>query len=280
MYFVDYPYNAQMTILEEIVEHKRGEIEALARKIPIERVRIDAIEFARQRTTRPFLSLFEKPVLIAEIKPRSPSAGELIPNPSKYGHAVSIFDMADLYAKSDADVISVLTDQKYFGGNLQLLKDVRARAPQTILRKDFIVDPYQIYESTIAGADAYLLIATVLEKVVLAHLIAFGASLGMDALVEIHDEKDLEKALEAGAKVLGINNRDLKTFKIDWHTTESLMQKIPKGIPVVSESGIGSADDVKRILACGVRGILVGTSILQSPDPLEKITELKHALTK
>lgn len=259
-----------MTILNEIVENKRKEVEALKQKTPIDTMRSDALAYARSRTARPFRSLFEKNVLIAEIKPRSPSAGDLI--------LQDPLEIADMYAKSGADVISVLTDEKYFGGSLQLLKDVRARVPQTILRKDFIVDPYQIYESTIAGADAYLLIAAVLDMETLAHLIAFGDSLGMDALVEIHDEKDLEKALAAGAKVLGINNRDLATFTVDLKTTETLMQKIEKDIPIVSESGISSADDVKRVRACGVRGILVGTSILKSTDPLLKIQELKEAL--
>lgn len=259
-----------MTILDEIVENKRREVSMLTQKTPIDTMRSDALAYARSRTTRPFRSLFEKTVLIAEIKPRSPSAGELI--------LQDPLEIADMYAKSDADVISVLTDEKYFGGNLQLLNDVRGRVPQTILRKDFIVSPYQVYETALVGADAYLLIATVLDKETLAHLIAFGDALGMDALVEIHDEKDLEKALAAGAKVLGINNRDLTTFSIDLSTTETLMQKIPKDIPVVSESGINSTDDVQRVRACGVRGILVGTSILKSTDPLSKIKELKAAL--
>ncbi|MBI5456892.1 indole-3-glycerol phosphate synthase TrpC [Candidatus Kaiserbacteria bacterium] len=259
-----------MSILDEIVATKRAEIEALAKETTIDEMRSAALSHARQRTTRPFLSLFEKPVLIAEIKPRSPSAGALIQSDP--------LALTESYAKSSADVISVLTDQKYFGGNLQLLKDVRGKVPQTILRKDFLVDPYQIYETTLSGADTYLLIAAALGTEALAHLIAFGASLGMDALVEVHDEKDLHKALEAGAKILGINNRDLKTFNVDLQTTETLMKKVPSSIPVVSESGIETADDVKRVRAAGVRGILVGTSILRSGDPLAKINELKAAL--
>ncbi|KKW08774.1 MAG: Indole-3-glycerol phosphate synthase [Candidatus Kaiserbacteria bacterium GW2011_GWA2_49_19] len=258
-----------MTVLDEIVETKRREIAALKAVRSLETLQKEAEDFRPER--RPFRTLFEKgPVLIAEIKPRSPSAGELI--------ADSPLEIADLYAKSNADVISVLTDTEYFGGSNDLLKEVRVRVPQAILRKDFIIDEYQVYETMLLNADAFLLIASILEESELAHLLKLGESLGLDALVEVHDEKEIEKALRAGARIIGINNRDLKTFNTDISVTEKLMAKIPKGTFVVSESGIGTVEDVKRVRRSGISGILVGTSVLQSADPIKKINELKQAL--
>lgn len=258
-----------MNVLVEIAETKRREIAALKAARSIESLRKEAENFQLER--RPFRALFEKvPVLIAEIKPRSPTAGELI--------ADSPLEIADMYAKSDADVISVLTDVEYFGGSNELLENVRSRVPQAILRKDFIIDEYQVYETLLLKADAYLLIASILKKGELANLIELGTKLGLDTLVEVHDEEDVTKALGAGAKIIGINNRDLKTFKIDLATTKRLMKKIPKGISVVSESGIATPGDARRMRQCGIGGILVGTSVLQSTDPIQKINELKQAL--
>ena len=258
-----------MTVLDEIVATKRREIEVSKATRPLESLKKEAENFRPER--RPFRALFEKgQVLIAEIKPRSPSAGELI--------ADSPLEIADLYAKSNADAISVLTDVEYFGGNNELLQNVRERVPQAILRKDFIIDEYQVYETLLLKADAYLLIASILKKGELENLIELGTTLGLDTLVEVHDEEDIVKALGAGAKIIGINNRDLKTFKTDLATTERLMKKIPKGISVVSESGIATTEDVRRMRQCGIGGILVGTSVLQSENPILKINELKDAL--
>lgn len=258
-----------MNILDEIVATKRTEIEVAKKsKSP---AAIEEEARAQVQARRPFRALFEKgPVLIAEIKPKSPSAGELIPQ--------SPFDVAELYAKSEANVISVLTDEKYFGGSLGLLKSVRSLVPQTVLRKEFIVDPYQIYEAAIAGADCFLLIAAILPRETLASFIQIGLSLGLDALVEVHDEANVEKALAARAQVIGINNRDLATLHIDLATTERLIKLIPSDIPVVSESGLETKDDVRRVRAAGARGILVGTSILRSENPISQIAELKQAL--
>lgn len=266
-----------MTVLDEIVTNKRLEIEAQKQAVSLESMAAAAYETSKER--RPFRALFdETSVLIAEVKPKSPSAGQLIPS-QKYGHGVSIFEVAELYAKGEADVISVLTDEKYFGGSLSLLSSVRSSVPQTVLRKEFIIDPYQIFESAAAGADAMLLIAAILSRETLATFIQLGAGLGIDSLVEVHDEEDVEKALSARATVIGINNRDLRTLKVDLANTERLAGKIPVTIPVVSESGIETADDVRRVRAAGARGILVGTSILRSPDPVGKISEFKSALS-
>lgn len=258
-----------MSVLDEIVATKREEIEAVKAARPVELLQKELVSYKHER--RPFKELFKHGgVLIAEIKPKSPSAGVLIMH--------SPLEVADLYAKSAADVISVLTDEKYFGGSIELLRQVRARVPQAILRKDFIVDEYQVYETLLAGADAYLLIASVLNTDELMKLMSTGSELGLDHLVEVHDENDAEKAIEAGAEVIGINNRNLKTLNVSIATTERLTGMIPKGITIVSESGFTSAAEVRSVRALGVRGILVGTSILQSSDPLEKIKELKQAL--
>ncbi len=282
-----------MSILDEMVSKKRQEIAAAKAAHPLEELQKEAEKYKSER--RPFRKLLEPGlrhddpryaegssearagsglakagVLIAEIKPKSPSAGELI--------AQSPLEVADLYAKSGADIVSVLTDKPYFGGSLELLKEGRARVPQAILRKDFIVDEYQVYETFLSGADAFLLIASILSEEDITKFMGLGEALGLDHLVEVHDAEDIEKALRSGAKLIGINNRDLESLKVDVETTQKLIQYIPDYIPVVSESGIETAADVRRVRGWGARGILVGTSILQSDNPVEKINELKQAL--
>src|SRR3989344_3766688 len=223
-----------MSILDEIVSKKRQEIAAAKAERPLEELQKEAEKYKSDR--RPFRKLLERgPVLIAEIKPRSPSAGELI--------AQSPLDVADLYAKSGADIISVLTDKPYFGGSLELLKEVRARVPQAILRKDFIIDEYQVYETFLSGADAFLLIANILSEENLIKFIGLAEALDLDHLLEVHDAEDIEKALRCGAGLIGINNRDLASLDVDLAATESLLAHIPKHIPVVSESGIETAAD-------------------------------------
>lgn len=255
----------RMNILDEIVATKRIEVEEAKKRAPL------STFTPRVGTAGKFRALFDKgPVLIAEVKPKSPSEGALITR--------SPLDIADLYAKSEADVISVLTDTKYFGGSNALLTGVRARVPQLILRKDFIIDEYQVYETAALGADVFLLMATILDAETLGRLRTLGESLGLESLVEVHDEEDLKKALAAGAKVIGINNRDLTKMKTDIATTERLAPLVPRDIPFVSESGIHEASDVERVRKAGARGILVGTSILRSKDLVAKIAELKKAL--
>lgn len=260
-----------MNVLDEIVAQKRDEIEVAKAARPLSLLKEEAASYTAKR--RPFAELFGRQrVLITEIKPRSPSAGELIDR--------SPLATADLYAKSAADAISVLTDEKYFGGSLRLLQDVRTRVVQPVLRKDFIIDEYQVYESLLTGADAYLLIAAILPSEELRRLHELGTTLGMDCLVEVHDEGELAESLGINAEIIGINNRNLKSLATDIAVTERLMQHVPQGNIVVSESGIESAEDVRRVRQAGVRGILVGTSILQSGDPIGKIKELKNALNQ
>ena len=257
-----------MNVLREIVEKKRLEIERAKAARPLTELQKEAASFTIER--RPFRELFNREnVLIAEIKPKSPTAGELITSDP--------LQTADLYAKSAADVISVLTDKEYFGGDIELLREVRRRVPQSILRKDFIVDEYQVYETLLSGADVFLLIAAILPRDELRSLQELGARLGLESIVEVHDDADLAEALGVDAEVIGINNRDLKTLETDLSVTEHLMKHVPQGEIVVSESGIFEVEDVKRVHEAGVRGILVGTSILQSKDPIAKIAQLKKA---
>lgn len=259
-----------MNILDDIIATKRKEIAAGNERVSLETLASEATAYAAARTVRPFRRLFEaagRGAVIAEIKPRSPSAGVLIEG--------SPLAVADLYARSEADAVSVLTDTDYFGGSLELLTAARSRLHQPVLRKDFIIDERQMYESVLAGADAYLLIAALLSEEELRRLILLGESLSMDALVETHDEAELERALGAGAKLVGINNRNLKTLEIDRSLAERLSKQVPPGIPVVSESGASTREDVQRLRDRGIRGVLVGTSILKAQDPVAKIAELK-----
>lgn len=204
--------------------------------------------------------------LIAEIKLKSPSAGRLARQ--------SFLHLARTYAKSRAAAISVLTDKNYFGGRLQHLLLARQTCPQPILRKDFIIDAYQIYQSRAFGADAVLLIAAILNPAQLKRLLALARRLGLDCLVEAHDVADLKKALKAGAKIIGINNRDLKSLKINLQTTAKLIKLIPKNKIVVSESGIIKKADAISMRAAGANAILAGSAIAAAKNPAAKIKEL------
>jgi len=259
-----------MNVLDKIVRTKKAEIEALKADKPLVLIEKEAKE--KKRSAQPFISLFETDtVLIAEVKPKSPSAGTLI--------EASPLEVAEIYAESDADAISVLTDKQYFGGSLDLLQRVSKIVPQPILRKDFIIDPYQVYETSLSNASAFLLIAAILSAGEMRELRVLGAALGLDTLTEVHNETELEKALESGAPLIGINNRNLQTLEIDLAVTERLSGKIPDSIAFISESGLATPDDVKRVRAAGARGILVGTSILRASDPLAFIASFKAALS-
>lgn len=254
-------------ILDEIVEHKRVEVASLKTQLPLEILRACSITSA---TRRPFFSLFERgPVLIGEIKPKSPSHGNLTNDP---------LSIAKLYADSAIDCISVLTDNKYFGGSAELLQTVRTIAPQPIFRKEFVVDVYQIYETAHIEADAVLLIASVLDEETLRLCIDACTECSLGYLVEVHTTEELAKALNVGARIIGINNRNLDTLQIDLSVTEALMHHIPTDVVVVSESGIHTPGDVVRVKRAGVQGILVGASILKSGNPLKQIALLKQAL--
>ena len=264
------------TILDEIMAYHRQQLPRLKRAVPLAdlralvRVAPPPLDVAAA-LTRPGVGL------IAECKKASPSRGLLR---ADYDAAA----LARQYARAGASAISVLTDARHFQGDLVHLRDVKeALTPikqvvadkgdprrQTgipVLRKDFIFDPYQVYEARAAGADALLLIVAVLAPSELADLLALTRELGMTALVEVHDDAELETALACGPQVVGINNRNLQTFEVDFENTGRLRARIPAGVAVVGESGIKNAADVARMAAIGVDAVLVGETLVRSKDP-------------
>ena len=256
------------TVLDRIVADKREELAAAMAAMPIEALRTGALEAPATRSFAEALRGLGIG-LIAEVKKASPSRGLLRED----------FDpvaLAETYATAGASAISVLTDEKHFQGSLDHLRRIRDALPDgpPVLRKDFLFDEYQLYEARCAGADAVLLIAAILEPALLSALIATSRSLGMDALVEIHDKGDLERALAAGAQVIGINNRDLRTFGVDLRTTDQLAPLVPGGRTIVAESGIFTRDDIRRLEGARVHAVLIGEALVTAPDPGAKIREL------
>jgi len=253
-------------ILDRIVESVKETLESKRKEHPIERI-IDAIdERDERRNFRKALEMGECAV-IAEIKRSSPSAGRILES----------FDPAELareYEKAGAAALSILTEERHFEGNLAFLPLVRNVTKIPLLRKDFIIDPYQIYESRAAGADAILLIAGILTGDKLREFIEISRSLGMAALVEVHDSEELNKALAVDAGIIGINNRDLKTFSVDLGTSIRLASKIPPGRIIVSESGIRGRGDILRLQKAGIRAYLVGEALSRSDAPADTLSEL------
>ena len=255
-------------MLPQILSHKRTEIAGLNEA----ELRRRALDAAAPRPFLPALPAGEpRPVrLIAELKRASPSRGLLAPN-------VNMEDMAQVYAANGAAAISVLTDERFFMGSLALLSALRA-APDLalpLLRKDFILSAGQVYETRAAGADAILLIVAALDDGVLGELHALALALGLTPLVEVHSRAELERALRLpGLQLVGINNRDLDTFKVTLDTTAELRPLVPAGLRVVSESGIFSAGDVDRLAALGVDAVLVGEGIIADSEPAAKVREL------
>ena len=264
-------------ILDTIVEHKHLELA----RFPQRTVSAADLKLAVEKRDpiRDFAAGLRKPktgavALIAEVKKASPSAGVICEN----------FDplrIARAYETAGATCLSVLTDEKFFQGSLEYLKAIRAAVQLPLLRKDFIVDARQILEAIEWGADAILLIAAILADPQLARFHSLAREAGLTALVEVHDEAELDRALAVGAKVIGVNNRDLKTFKVDLATTERIAARLrahpadPVHSPLlVSESGIHTRADVERLARCGARAILVGESLVRQGDPEPKIREL------
>jgi indole-3-glycerol phosphate synthase len=205
--------------------------------------------------------------LLAEVKKASPSRGVLIRDFDPVG-------LASTYAGHGAAAISVLTDEKYFQGNLGLLAAVRAAVTVPVLRKDFMLDEYQLWESRAAGADAILLIVSILDQARLGDLLVAATGLGLAALVEAHTAAEVETALAVGARIIGLNNRDLRTFETRIETTLSLLPLIPPGPVVVSESGFAHAADVRRVVAAGAHAVLVGEGLVRALDVGAKVREL------
>lgn len=227
-------------------------------------------EAAASSPARDFAGALRRPgkvALIAEVKRMSPGAGQIRPD-------LDPAAIAGGYAESGAAAISVLTDRDYFGGSLNDLAAVRDAVPVPVLRKDFILDPLQVLEARAAGADAILLIVRILSDLELLTLREVAEELGMGVLVEAHDEEEVRRALGSGARILGINNRDLATFETRLDTTIDLIPGIPPNVTLVSESGIHTSEDVERLGARGVEAILVGEALLRAPDPSARARSL------
>ena len=257
-----------MSILDQIVREKRAEAGRLAPWRSA--LRRQAEEAAKASPARDFAAALAAPdavAVIAEVKRRSPSAGWIRRDLNAAG-------LASMYVHGGAAAVSVLTDEPHFGGSREDLESVRGAVGVPVLRKDFVVDPVQVYETRAMGADALLLIVRILEDGALADLLAQARELGLGALVETHDARELERALKAGAGVVGINNRDLSRFETDLGVAESLAGRVPEGVVLVGESGIETAADVDRLGAAGVDAVLVGETLVRADDPMEAVSRL------
>ncbi len=264
-----------MTILDTIVARKEAEVALL----PPTRITPEVLEqaIARRGGTRDFTRALRAPrlgkvSLIAEVKKASPSAGVIRPDFDPVAIALD-------YEASGADCLSVLTDEKFFQGSLQFLRDIRTAVSLPLLRKDFIIDERQILEAVEWGADAILLIAAILDDDRLRRFHELATAAGLAALVEVHDEPELERALAIGATLVGVNNRNLHLFKVDLGTTERLASRLWQSRArdntlLVAESGIHTRADVERLAACGAGAILVGESLMRHADIPAKVREL------
>ena len=247
-------------ILDDIVEYKKGELQKSLELLPLTELQ------NRLNDQKPPLDFYTSanadsyPKVISEIKKASPSRGVICENfePVK---------IAKSYEANGAAAISVLTDEKFFQGSLDYLSRIREVVNIPLLRKDFTIDPYQIFEARAHGADVVLLIAAILEKEMIKEYLEVVGSLKMNAIVEIHNHEELEKVIDTGCKIIGINNRNLKTFEVDLSTTVELIKYIPEDILVISESGISNPGDIKMLRNLGVNTFLIGESFMKSDDP-------------
>ena len=256
-------------ILDEILTLKRRDLEEIKRRFPLQRLRT-AVEHMSKADVRSFkraVANAHRINLICELKKASPSQGVLMDD-------FQPLRIAAIYEAGGAAAISVLTEPHFFKGRPSYLRTVRQVTKIPILRKDFIVESYQLYESALLEADAFLLIASILADDELKRLIELGKTLGMDALVEVHSLEDLNKAVHAGAEIIGINNRNLRTLDVDPYLARQLLPHIPKGIPVIVESGLSKYEEVMAYKSLGVHSFLIGTTLMKSVDIAGKLAEL------
>ncbi len=260
-----------MSILDKIIGHKRKHVRDKKQEVSLDVLKT---KLADADKTRPFKEAIAKPGginLIAEIKKASPSRGvirdDFVP-----------VDIARTYEENGAAAISILTEDKFFQGDINFLPEIRRVTHIPLLRKDFIIDEYQIYESRVCGADALLLIAAVLSREEMNTFLSLSRGLNLDCLVEVHTEEELQKVLDAPVEIIGINNRNLQTFEVDFSTTLRLKKLIPPDKIVVAESGIRSSEDVRLLAAGEIEAVLVGESLLRSEDIGEKTRELMEGV--
>ena len=254
-------------MLDEMVTSKYQEVEAAKARLSLAELQRRVAGHLAERNFAEVLRAPGKLSLIAELKRKSPSRGML-------RERFDPVSLAQTLEGAGAAALSVLTDERYFGGHLEFLRDVKQFTELPVLRKDFIVDPYQMYEAALYQADAVLLIVRILTEELLGQCLQVAETLGIEPLVEVHNEQELSVALAAGARVIGINHRDLGTFTMDPTLSARLVPRIPAGKIIVAESGIQTADDLQRLQRLGVHAVLIGEALMTVPDPAAKVREL------
>ena len=257
-----------MLILNKIVQSKLEKLQYSKAQKPLNILLAEISSNQKHREFASALVVNKGVAIIAEIKKASPSKGMIRKD---FDH----IEIAKDYEANQVNAISILTETEYFLGANGYLTDTRKTTTVPILRKDFIIDSYQIYESKVIGADAILLIVAILTKEQLISYIEIATKIGLECLVEVHGIEELEIALGCGAKIIGVNNRNLHTFDINLKTTETVMEKMPKGIIVVSESGISTKEDVDYVKSIGVHGVLIGESLMKASSIKDKLIELR-----
>ncbi|MBQ5967738.1 MAG: indole-3-glycerol phosphate synthase TrpC [Clostridiales bacterium] len=258
-----------MTILDQLADHARERVALAKEKVSFDEVKARALEIADQSFS------FEKALaanpdiaFICECKKASPSKGLIAPD-------FPYLQIAKDYEAAGADCISVLTEPKWFLGSDQYLKEITSEVKIPCIRKDFTVDPYMIYEAKLLGASAVLLIMSILDEKTAGEYLKIADSLGLSALVETHNEEEVKKALNIGARIIGVNNRNLKDFTVDTENSRKLRELIPGDVLFVSESGVSSPEDVKRLRKIGADAVLVGETLMRAEDKKKRLAELK-----
>ena len=257
-----------MTILEQLARHAQERTEQAKSKTSLEEIKRQALNLPKGDFAFENALKGKGIAFICECKKASPSKGLIAPY-------FPYLEIAKEYQEGGADCLSVLTEPKWFLGSSQYLKDIAANVSLPCLRKDFTVDPYMIYEAKLLGAAAVLLIVSILTQEELKHYINICDELGLSALVEAHDQFELEQALNAGARIVGVNNRNLKDFSVDTDNSRRLRELVPKEVLFVSESGVSGAEDVKRLRDIGADAVLIGESLMRAPDKKAKLVELR-----
>ena len=257
-----------MTVLDRIVERTRARL--LDEPMDVEDIRRKAFVTRRERPNHAFAEALKRDGVnvIAEIKAASPSAGSIVENPN-------VEAIASEYKQGGAAAISIVAEPEFFKGSREWLERARRASGLPVIMKDFVVEHSQIFRGIAAGADAILLLASLLTAEQIALFISFLDEYGCDALVEVHDEAELQRAIAGGARIIGVNNRDLRTFKVDLTTSETLAKKIPSAAIKVAESGIGSSADVQRLRKAGFDAFLVGESLLRQNDRAAAVATLR-----
>ena len=260
------------SVLSEIIAKKRERVAAARQAIPPEQIRTRAYEARRDAKPHAFLNALRTDGvnIIAEFKRRSPSKGMIRAD-------ANLTQIVQSYEAGGAVAVSVLTEEDYFAGSLSDLQTVKAKVALPVLRKDFIFEEYQVYESTAAGADALLLIVAALDDELLSHLRRLAEDeLGIDALVEVHTSEEMKRAAACGANLIGVNNRDLRTFEVSLETSLSLAREAPDGALLISESGLHSSHDLQRLRQAGYRGFLIGETLMRSDKPEAAVRKLRN----